>query len=123
MTGTVLLDGHHVPINHLDKTWAEYDNDIYYVCCIREPEVRRITLDNKRSMEYIEIEIPTEISFKSVELKVYTGTVIYTGEDVTEPTVMRIVKYSEKRKYSYQLEDENGETFWATPYEIEPIKF
>lgn len=119
MSDTVLLDGHHIPVHCLDKTWVEYDNDIYFVYY----DVRQLTLGKKQGQDSIEIPIPTEISFKSVKPEVYNETVVYTGDDVPKPTVMRIVKYISIHKYSYHLKDENGEYICATPYEIQPINF
>lgn len=118
----VLLDGQPVSAYTIEDTWVEFEDDIYFVYYI-DADDNKIILDYKSGDDDRAIPISTEISFKSIEPKRYKDYVIYTGEDVTEPTVMRIVEYSKTDKYSYKLEAKNGEEFWATPYELESIDF
>lgn len=118
----VLLDGQPVSAYTVEDTWVEFEDDIYFVYYI-DADDNKIILDYKSGDDDRAIPISTEISFKSVEPKLYKDYVIYIGEDVTEPTVMRIVEYSKTDKYSYKLEAKNGEEFWATPYELESIDF
>lgn len=118
----VLLDGQPVSAYTIEDTWVEFEDDIYFVYYI-DADDKKIILDYKSGDDDRAIPISTEISFKSIEPKRYKDYVIYTGEDVTEPTVMRIVEYSKTDKYSYKLEAKNGEEFWATPYELESIDF
>lgn len=118
----VLLDGQPVSAYTVEDTWVEFEDNIYFVYYI-DADDNKIILDYKSGDDDRAIPISTEISFKSVEPKLYKDYVIYIGEDVTEPTVMRIVEYSKTDKYSYKLEAKNGEEFWATPYELESIDF
>ena len=118
----VLLDGQPISAYTVEDTWVEFEDDIYFVYYI-DADDNKIILDYKSGDDDRAIPISTEISFKSVEPKLYKDYVIYIGEDVTEPTVMRIVEYSKTDKYSYKLEAKNGEEFWATPYELESIDF
>ena len=118
----VLLDGQPVSAYTVEDTWVAFEDDIYFVYYI-DADDNKIILDYKSGDDDRAIPISTEISFKAVEPKLYKDYVIYTGEDVTEPTVMRIVEYSKTDKYSYKLEAKNGEEFWATPYELESIDF
>lgn len=118
----VLLDGQLISAYTVEDTWVEFEDNIYFVYYI-DADDNKIILDYKSGDDDRAIPISTEISFKSVEPKLYKDYVIYIGEDVTEPTVMRIVEYSKTDKYSYKLEAKNGEEFWATPYELESIDF
>ena len=118
----VLLDGQPISAYTVEDTWVEFEDNIYFVYYI-DADDNKIILDYKSGDDDRAILISTEISFKSVEPKLYKDYVIYIGEDVTEPTVMRIVEYSKTDKYSYKLEAKNGEEFWATPYELESIDF
>lgn len=118
----VLLDGQPVSAYTVEDTWVEFEDNIYFVYYI-DADDNKIILDYKSGDDNRAIPISTDISFKSVEPKRYKDYVIYTVEDVTEPTVMRIVEYSKTNKYSYKLEAKNGEEFWATPYELESIDF
>lgn len=122
----VLLDGQPISAYTVEDTWVEFEDNIYFVYYIDADDNKIILdykLDYKSGDDDRAIPISTEISFKSVEPKLYKDYVIYIGEDVTEPTVMRIVEYSKTDKYSYKLEAKNGEEFWATPYELESIDF
>ena len=118
----VLLDGQPISAYTVEDTWVEFEDNIYFVYYI-DADDNKIILDYKSGDDDRAIPISTEISFKSVEPKLYKDYVIYIGEDITEPTVMRIVEYSKTDKYSYKLEAKNGEEFWATPYELESIDF
>ena len=124
MTGTVLLDNVRVVAKEIQNTWVEveYDNEIYYVFYVDMYE-RTMTLFGKTMGVSIRALISDDISFKSVQPKVYTGNVVYIGDGTTEPTVMSIVKYKAGFHNPYRLKNDHGEIITATPYEVKPINF
>lgn len=121
-TGTVFLDNVLVVAKEIQNTWVEYNGDVYYVFYVDMYD-KEITLFGKTGGMSIGVMTSDNISFKSVQPKVYTGNVVYIGDGTTEPTVMSIVKYKAGFHNPYRLENDKGEIITATPYEVKPINF
>lgn len=122
MANMVLLDNRPVHAYDLEELWVEYDGDIYYVYFVNYDD-KTIKLAKKDRLESVDIPISTTKPFKTIIPEIYTGQVLYVGEDVTEPTLMIIVEYQENTKYSYFLKKENGHCIWATPFELVSIDY
>ena len=121
-TGTVFLDNVLVVAKEIQNTWVEYNGDVYYVFYVDMYD-KEITLFGKTGGMSIGVMTSDDISFKSVQPKVYTGNVVYIGDGPTEPTVMSIVKYKAGFHNPYHLENDHGKIITATPYEVKPINF
>lgn len=121
-TGTVFLDNVLVVAKEIQNTWVEYNGDVYYVFYVDMYD-KEITLFGKTGGMSIGVMTSDDISFKSVQPKVYTGNVVYIGDGTTEPTVMSIVKYKAGFHNPYRLENDHGKIITATPYEVKPIDF
>lgn len=122
MANMVLLDNRTVHAYDLEELWVEYDGDIYYVYLV-DYDDKTINLAKKDRLEDIDIPISTTKPFKTVIPDVYTGQVLYVGEDVNKPTIMTIVEYQEDTKYSYLLKNEKGYSICATPFELVSIDY
>jgi hypothetical protein len=121
-TGTVFLDNVLVVAKEIQNTWVEYNGDVYYVFYVDMYD-KEITLFGKTGGMSIGVMTSDDISFKSVQQEVYTGNVVYIGDETTEPTVMPVVKYKVGFHKPYRLENAQGEIITATSYEVEPIDF
>lgn len=119
----ILLDNIPTDIYDIEDEWVLYKGEPYFICFI-DDDTNEITIINKDNTQVLDIKITSDLVFTSLKHnKVLTGSVIYTGREVAEPTVMTIVEYYKNQFFTYCLEDDKGEQIASTQFDVVPINF